>query len=170
MILSILALLCLFIAIALLVILSIIDLKTLLLPNVYNAALAASGVAFHAFTMFSHLLFENIIIGAVIGGGFLYLIRFVSNRIYNQDTLGLGDVKLLAAGGVWLGPEMIFTALVVGALAGVAHGVFIIIYDRIKTGKFHSITTFSIPAGPGFAVGIFIAGLVMYTPFVQSLF
>ena len=163
------ALLCLPLAITLLITLSVIDLKIKLLPNVYNAALAACGIVFHSLTSFAYAGPLDMLMGVVIGAGLLYGIRFVANWHYNQDTLGLGDVKLLAAAGVWLGADMILYALVLGALAGIAHALCVLIYDRIKTGKFHNLSTFSIPAGPGFAVGIFIGGLVMYAPFVQSL-
>ncbi len=167
---DILALLCLLAAPVLLIVLSVIDLRIRLLPNVYNAALALCALLFHGLTGFVYLSPEDMILGAVIGAGLLYAIRFIANRLYNQDTLGLGDVKLLGAAGLWLGPEMILSALVMGALAGLAHGFAVMAYTWFKTKKMERVSTFSIPAGPGFAVGIFLAGLAKYAQFVESLF
>lgn len=168
--LSILALLCLPAAIGVLVVLSVIDLKIGLLPNVYNGLLAVIGVAFHALAQFSILSPFDMLIGAAMGAGFLYAVRLVANKCYDDDALGLGDVKLLGAAGLWLGPDGVLIALITGALAGLAHGLIVILYDRVKTGQFHSLARFSIPAGPGFAVGIFIAGAMVFTPFVLEVF
>lgn len=167
---EILALICLLAAPVLLVVLSVIDLRVRLLPNVYNAALALCALLFHGLTGFAYLSPAEMMIGAAIGAGLLYGIRLIANRLYNQDTLGLGDVKLMGAAGLWLGPEMILSALIIGALAGVAHGIGVMLYGWIKTKKKTPLASFSIPAGPGFAVGIFLAGLAKYAPFVESLF
>ncbi len=167
--LNILALLCLLSAPVLLILLSVIDLRVRLLPNIYNAALAAAGILFHLFTQFHFLAPLSMFIGAVIGAGLLYAIRFVANRLYNQDTLGLGDVKLMGAAGLWLGPDMILKALVIGALAGVVHGVGMMIYARFKTKASEKLSTFAVPAGPGFCVGIFVAGAVLYWPFIEGI-
>ncbi|MGB0719038.1 MAG: prepilin peptidase [Bdellovibrionales bacterium] len=162
--------LCLLFASALLLTLAIIDLRVWLLPNVYNAALAVIGLCFHAITQFAIVSPLNMAAGAMLGGGLLYAIRFVANRIYNQDTLGLGDVKLLAAAGIWLGPQDVLFALTLGAMSGVLHGIGFVAYQYIKTKHIISLSHLSIPAGPGFCLGIFIAGVVKFAPFVQSLF
>lgn len=164
------AFLCLMAGLILLIVLSVIDLKISLLPNVYNAALAICGVGFHACTAFYWLSPTDIVIGALIGGGLLWGIRIVSNHLYKQDTLGLGDVKLLAAGGCWLGPHGVLLAITVGAFAGVLHGAGVIAYKKIKAQGTGKLSHFGIPAGPGFAVGIVIAAAYQFWPFVDQLF
>ena len=76
---------CLVSGLGLLIILSVIDLKIGLLPNVYNLAFAICGVLFHALLGFSLLSIEGMAFGALIGGGMLWAIRFVANRLYNQE-------------------------------------------------------------------------------------
>ena len=170
MILEIFALSCLVSGLGLLIILSIIDLKIGLLPNVYNASLAVCGLAFHALTSFSWLIATDMLLGAFIGGGMLWGIRFVANRIYKQDTLGLGDVKLLAAGGIWLGPQGILLAITTGAFAGILHSGIVLGYKKIRAQDTGKLSHFSIPAGPGFAAGILIAAIYQFWPFISGVF
>lgn len=156
-------------AIALLVALSAIDLKEGILPNEMVLGLAATGLVFHTSQMFAHMEMVDMGLGIFIGGGILYVIRSVSNYFHQDDTLGLGDVKLMAAGGVWLGAEGILFALSLGALAGFVHGAIVAIIAMRKAGVRVSITKFSIPAGPGFAAGLFLTALYLYTP-LKDLF
>jgi leader peptidase (prepilin peptidase)/N-methyltransferase len=57
--------------------------------------------------------------GAVIGGGTLLLVRATYFRLRGIEGLGLGDVKLAAAAGAWLGPAALAPACLVAALAGI---------------------------------------------------
>lgn len=157
---------CLIGAAGLLLTLSVIDLKTWLLPNPYVLAFAILGVVFHTLHEFYYLGPDEMVIGALAGGGILYAIRFLGNRYYGQDTLGLGDVKLLAAAGLWLGFDGVMAAITAGAIAGVLHGLGVAVWTSVKTKQRISVSNLMIPAGPGFAVGIVIAGIW----FFQDLF
>jgi len=158
------------VAIGLLVILSAIDLKTRLLPDFYNISFAFCAACFHAMTAFSILSFDDVVTGALIGGGFLYAVRFVANSIYKQDTLGLGDVKLLFGGGLWLGPQGVLLAITLGGIAGLIHGLTVLGIQKLKGHNTESLSHFSIPAGPGFAVGILAAGVFIYKDFMIGVF
>jgi leader peptidase (prepilin peptidase)/N-methyltransferase len=158
------------IAMGLLVTLSIIDLKHGILPDKLNLALGVCGAAFHFTTGF---VFENpqgMIMGALIGGGFLYVIRFFADRFYRPDSLGLGDVKLLMAAGVWLGPEDILIAIIAGGVAGVVHGIGIAAYRKFKTAAPLNLNNLSLPAGPGFVAGIIIAAALKFYDLPAILF
>ncbi len=164
----VLALLCLIVAVWLLVWLSIVDLRDWLLPNELVLGLAATGIVFH-FLFFGAVLSPvGMLLGALTGGGALYLIRAVSNFIYKRDTMGLGDVKLLAAGGLWVGPYHIMIGLAAGALAGIVIGlVFLLLPHKhpedIAPQEGDGLMKTSVPAGPGFAVGIAVAiGWMLY--------
>ena len=150
--------------------LAIIDLKTRLLPNVWVGAFALSGLAFHALTQMQFISWQSAVIGILLGGGLLLLIRAAGNFYYKQDTLGLGDVKLMAAAGLWLGQEYILLALVCGALAGLVHGFAMMIAHRIKHQEAAQLSTFSLPAGPGFIVGIVIGALAKFGGLDHLLF
>lgn len=164
-----LALLCMITAVALLVILSVIDLRIRLLPNKYVLPFAICGVAFHLLTFGDYLRPLDIIAGAALGFGLLYLIRAAANYHYGMDALGLGDVKLMGAAGLWLGVEGVLFALTAGAFAGLLHGIAYGIYIARRDGTALNLHRLAIPAGPGFAAGIVIAGAFIFHPFFRDL-
>ena len=149
-------------ATALLYILSAIDLEEGLLPNQHVMALAMCGALFHLSTAWHYLSIEEIALGAFIGAGFLYLIRGAANALYKQDTLGLGDVKLLGAAGIWLGPYYVLLALTAGAFMGLLHGAVLAATKKYKTGVMPELASLSLPAGPGFAAGMIVAGIIQF--------
>lgn len=166
---NIAAALCMTAALIILLILSIIDLKTRLLPNKLVGSFAALGIAFHIISAGHILSIGQILIGGMTGFGSLYLIRVVANRIYAQDALGLGDVKLLGAAGLWLGPEGVMIAMSAGAFAAVLHGVGVAMRAALKHKTKPDFVHLQIPAGPGFAVGIVIAAVAIFSDFFREL-
>ena len=152
----------------LLLALSIIDLKHWILPDELNLALALSGVAFHMLTAYRFMDIQDMLLGAALGAGLLYTIRFFANRHYGRDTLGLGDVKLLGAAGLWLGLEGTLMAIMLGAFAGLVHGIVYALYIARKNKSAFSISQLMIPAGPGFAVGIFLSGCFIFADYLKD--
>ena len=67
--------------------------------------------------------FTACLAGMATGGGILWLIGWVGSRVYGRDAMGFGDVKLLAAGGGFLGPGGVLWALMIGSLAASVVGV-----------------------------------------------
>ncbi len=61
--------------------------------------------------------------GAVLAGGAFYLLRAVYFRLREVEGLGLGDVKLAAVAGAWLGPEPLAMACLFAALGGLIAGL-----------------------------------------------
>jgi len=146
-------------AVLCLVALSVIDLRKGILPNKIVFTLALSGIAYHSLNYYTLLPPELMLTGAFVGGGFLYAVRLLAIRLYGPNALGLGDVKLLAAGGIWLGPHYALNAIIIGALAGLAHGLILAGIYKVKKQDF-KLATLSVRAGPGFAFGI-ICGFIM---------
>lgn len=151
-----------------LITLSIIDLRVWLLPNWLNLVLAVLGVGFHITTSFEILQPQDLVFGALLGSGTLYIIRFFGNMYYKQDTLGLGDVKLLGAAGCWLGPEGVVIAMTLGAFAGLLHGVGVALTRAVKEKTKPNLNRLMIPAGPGFCVGILAACIWKFYPYLMG--
>ncbi len=166
---TILTIACILLTLFTLMRLSIIDLKVRLLPNTYVATFFLCGIFFHVLTKSSFTLPLSSFAGMIAGGGLLLIVRAIANRIYKKDTLGLGDVKLMGAGGVWLGIEDIFLAISIGAFIGLLHGLIYKIHHTRKTGKTIDLSTLSIPAGPGFIAGILIVGIIKFQTLPQLL-
>ncbi len=141
--------------------LAIIDLKYFLLPNKYVFPFGLCGLAFNIVAFKSLAHGPDLIIAACLGGALLYTVRYAANNYYKEDTLGLGDVKLIVASGLWLGTEFVFLAISLGAFAGILHGLAIAFYRKLK-GEVVSLGQLSLPAGPGFIIGILIASIFRF--------
>lgn len=159
---DILTIVCVTLAVIVLLWLAVIDLKLWILPDELVALLAVLAIPFHIATGWDYGDVTFFLTGALAGGGALWLIRAIANFIYGVEALGLGDVKLLAAAGLWLGPEAVFMALSAGAFCGVLHALAIICTKKIQTGQWQSMRRMALPAGPGFIAGILLTGLWMY--------
>jgi leader peptidase (prepilin peptidase)/N-methyltransferase len=150
------AVICAVFALLFLVWMGWIDLKLWILPNELVFALGLLALPFHIAIDWAHGGVLFFIMGAVIGGGALWLIRYISGKIYGFETLGLGDVKLMIAVGLWLGPENVLMAMSLGALCGVAHAGVLAYKNKI------SLSRMMLPAGPGFIAGTIIIVLWTY--------
>ncbi len=167
--LEIIALLSLIGSLLVLYILSVIDLRDRLLPNELVMGFMCLGLIFHLSTLMHYTGFTDMALGALIGGGILFLIRGVANAFYKEDTLGLGDIKLLGAAGIWLGPEAILIAMTIGAFLGFLHGMMVALRTVSNSKVGMDLTKLAIPAGPGFALGIVITGALYFRDIFQVL-
>ncbi|MBC7476486.1 MAG: prepilin peptidase, partial [Pseudorhodobacter sp.] len=95
---------------------TIIDLKTLRIPDILSLPLLVLGLVFAGFAAAPE--FAGRLIGA--GAGFLVLGLFgeLFFRLRRREGLGLGDAKLFGAAGAWLGCQALPRVLLVGALGG----------------------------------------------------
>ncbi len=131
--------------------LSAIDLKTLRLPDVLTLPLIIAGLAVTYALGIDDVLWR--LAAAVAGAALLYVVAEIFRRARGVDALGLGDVKLFAAAGAWVGfdglPSVLLlssaSALLVAALTVAVGGTI----DR----------TTRIPFGPFLAGGFWLAWL-----------
>ncbi len=71
--------------------------------------------------------FGNALIGAALGSGILYGIGWVYLKLRKVEGMGLGDVKLMAMAGAFLGPAMTAFVLCTASLLGGVYGIFILL-------------------------------------------
>jgi leader peptidase (prepilin peptidase) / N-methyltransferase len=93
------------------------------------------------------------LLGALINGAAFWSLRWIMTRVKGREAMGFGDVKLVAVGGLWLGPwalPYIMALSGILTLAGVGLAALIL---RKPTWQGE------IPLGPGIAVGILAAYL-----------
>jgi len=62
-------------------------------------------------------------LGAAAGGGGLFLVAFLYEKIAGHEGMGLGDVKMLAMIGAFLGPGGVLVSVLLGSLAGSLVGI-----------------------------------------------
>lgn len=144
-----------------LVALAVTDVRHYILPDRLNALLAVLFVVFHMSTRWEFLTIQDAVMGAVMGGGFLLIIRAAAHRFYDEDALGLGDVKLMAAAGLGLGLPGVLLALSLGAGLGVLHGVALYLRQKRRGGD-ASFARVNVPAGLGLCIGIAIVMLISF--------
>lgn len=157
---EILAISCAVLAFIALIWMGWIDLKLWILPNELVFLYALTALPFHFAIDWVYGGWLLFVVGALIGGTTLLMIREAANRFYGMETLGLGDIKLMSAAGLWLGPQGILLALSVGAFCGVFHAVILAVTKK------QSLKRMMLPAGPGFIAGIILVTLWTYRDLV----
>ena len=131
---------------------SAIDLETFLLPDPLTLGLLAAGLIYAGLTGFPNLL--DAALAAAVGFMALAGISGLYCLVRGRSGLGLGDAKLLAAGGAWVGLHGLAPAVGIGALATLA---VVLSVAWIKGRSVDGST--AVPFGPGLAVGIYAAAL-----------
>jgi leader peptidase (prepilin peptidase)/N-methyltransferase len=133
-----------------LIVLFAIDLEHHLLPNAITLPGIVVGFVFSFFTEPGWL---GSLIGILVGGGILYATAEAYYRVRGEEGLGMGDVKMLAMVGAFLGWQLTFMTLMLASLAGSVIGGTIILLQRggMKT---------ALPFGTFLAVGAALAATV----------
>ena len=101
--------------------LAMIDWRSWRLPDAITLPLLLAGLA-ATWWLEPDQLTEHALGSGVAWAG-LWSLREVYRRVRGREGLGLGDVKLLAAGGAWVGLSALPFVLLGGALAGLAMAV-----------------------------------------------
>ena len=159
---------------ATLIALIFIDAENMILPDVINFPLLGFALLvrliypiFFGNTYFSDLshspltLLNNLplwlvsligaIAGALVGGGSLWLIGFIWEKLRGVEAMGFGDVKMMFAVGALLGWRLTFLTLFLGAFSGAIIGVVLISMQKDKNMQTQ------IPFGIFLGIGSFFA-------------
>ncbi|HLE26340.1 MAG TPA: prepilin peptidase [Thermodesulfobacteriota bacterium] len=81
------------------------------------------------------------ILGIILGGGILYFIGFIYEAIKKREGMGMGDVKLLAMIGAFIGWKGVIFVAFLSSLFGVLVGIPIIFFKK-------GDLKYAIPYGP----------------------
>jgi leader peptidase (prepilin peptidase)/N-methyltransferase len=160
-----------------LVVVTFIDLEHMIIPNVITIPGIVIGIAYgvirtdwsnlttlltdsnaHAHRIVSIIgnqpVFDSIF-GAILGGGLLYLIAVLYLTLRKREGMGMGDVKLLAMIGAFLGWKSIIYVTLISSVLGTIVGLAIIAYKR-------GDIRYALPFGPflslAAALYLFISG------------
>jgi len=135
---------------SMLVALFAIDLEHQLLPN----AITLPGVVVgFAFSFVNDPGWLASLIGIVAGGGSLFAIAEVYYRVRREEGLGMGDVKMLAMIGAFLGWKLALFTLMMASVAGSVVGLVLIVSRR-------GGMKYALPFGTFLALGTAVAGSV----------
>lgn len=128
-----------------------IDARTQRIPDALNVFLALLGL------VFAHLeqRWLEALLGAGVGYGMIWGVNALYRAAKGRDGVGMGDAKLLAAGGVWVGWFGVpFVVLIASSLA-----IAVIAFRRLQGHRIAA--TDRIAFGPALALGVFAAALAI---------
>lgn len=126
---------------------AIIDLRTYRIPDLLSLPLIAGGFAVAFWLPRLPILYH--LIGAAAGYAMFALIGGWYFRRTGSEGLGLGDAKLFAAAGAWLGWQALPMVLLIAALGGLAFSYLMNAHDRSA----------AIAFGPWLAFGFWVLWL-----------
>ena len=154
-------LICLMVLAAGLTWLSVVDLRTGYLPDPIQAVLAMAGLGIALYGSPIGVGWGAALAGAGLNGGVFWGLRWLVTRMKGREAMGLGDVKLVVVGGLWLGPVALPYIMAAGGLLTLL-GV-----GAVSLIKRRAMWRGEMPLGPGLAAGIlamFIAALTHVSP------
>jgi len=135
---------------AILILLAMIDIKEMLLPDSITLPGLSMGVILSYYFPSLHAemarwagLWESVK-GALVGAGAIWLIRVVGGRIFRKEAMGLGDVKMMAMVGAFIGMwKVLLVIFILAPILGSVVGLIL----KFRYGQE------IIPYGPFLAIG-----------------
>ncbi len=134
----------------------VIDYRLQIIPNRLNLTMAEIGMVIAFLYGISNVAITiDMVLGMLVGAGIFFLITAIGALIYGKEALGLGDVKLMGALGLYFGFSNIIIIAMISFLIGAIIGI-ILIAGKIKKSDEY------IPFGPFIVIATFIS---MFVPF-----
>ncbi len=141
-----------FIFVCILIICSFIDMRFKIIPDKISLPMIA--VSPVVALVHPELDLISSLLGVVLGAGIIYAIAWTYYILRRQEGIGMGDAKLLAGIGGWLGYQSILPSIFYASILGTIAGIGVCIYKRSLSLKAE------IPFGPFLAIGSLIFFLI----------
>lgn len=140
--------------------LAYIDWNTFRLPDHVTLPLIVTGVMFNIISELGFTTTSSSLIGLTVGYGFLWALNASYRVIKGRNGIGMGDAKLLAALGAWLGWAALPNILLIASFIGVIGGLARLKFKEQKLNQ-------PFPFGPFLS----IAGIIelLWPQFIQNL-
>ena len=140
-----------------------IDYRLQIIPNRLNLTMFEIGLLIAFIYGWSNIAITiNMLLGMLAGGGIFLLITLIGGAIYGKEAMGLGDVKLMGALGLFFGLSNIVIISLVSFLVGAILSVFLLVTKIKKTDEY-------IPFGPFIVIATIISILVPYNVILSVL-
>jgi leader peptidase (prepilin peptidase)/N-methyltransferase len=99
------------------------------------------------------------LLGALVGGGFLWLVGWAWERMRGVEAMGLGDVKMMFMVGAYLGWPLTLLTIFVGVLTGSVAGVAVMLGRKER--DMQMMLPFGIFLGVGSLVSLFFGAAII---------
>jgi len=93
------------------------------------------------------------LLGALVGGGSLWMVRWLYFRVKGVEGMGLGDVKMMLMVGVFLGWQLTLLTIFIGSLIGSIIGILII---KLRGGNMKMEIPFGVFLGPAGVIALLV--------------
>ena len=103
--------------------LAYIDWRTFRLPNAITFPLIFLGIAFNSISDLRLTTPSAALLGALLGYASLWTLNAGYHLMKNRNGIGMGDAKLLAALGAWLGWGALPSVLLIASVTGIVGGL-----------------------------------------------
>ena len=128
-----------FIFIAALIVITFIDFEHKIIPDVISLPGILYGLLLSL--VWTRITFLDSLLGVLLGGGSLLLVAGLYYLLTKEEGMGLGDVKLLAMMGAFLGWKSILFIIMIGSFTGAVIGIAVMLIKRKDR-------RYAIPFGP----------------------
>ena len=103
--------------------LAYVDLRTFRLPNAITFPMIFLGLIFNFYSTAKLTNFSDAVTGSVLGYVCIWGLNDIYWRFKKQHAIGMGDAKLLAALGAWLGLSAMVNILFFASIGGMIGGL-----------------------------------------------
>lgn len=133
----------------------IIDYKYQIIPNRITLTMFEIGIIIAFLYGFSNVAITiDMLIGMLIGGGMFLIITLIGTIFYGKEAMGMGDIKLMGALGLYFGISNIVVISLMSFLLGAIISLIRLIFKNKKINQY-------VPFGPFIVTSTFIC---MYVP------
>ena len=141
----------------------VIDYRLQIIPNRLNLTMFEIGliIAF-VYGMSNVAITIDMLLGMLVGGGIFFAITAIGGILYGKEAMGLGDVKLMGALGLYFGVSNIIVISLMSFLIGAIIGVILIVTKIKKSDEY-------IPFGPFIVISTFICMVVPFGTILNIL-
>lgn len=132
-----------------LLVISFIDLQHQIIPDIISLPGALLGLLLAIFKVNQPVTWLDSLIGLTGGAAFFYGVAFLFKRLRKKEGMGLGDVKLLAMIGAWMGWQPLLYVILIASLSGTLIGGGTLLLRRKGFNE-------RIPFGPFLVIGALV--------------
>ena len=139
----------------------VIDFKKQIIPNRLNLTMFEIGIVIAFLYGISNIAITiDMLLGMLVGCVIFLVITLIGGLFYGKEAMGLGDIKFIAALGLYFGLANITTISIIAFLLGAISGIILLITKRKKGNEY-------MPFGPFIVIAAFIN---IFIPFETLLY
>jgi len=140
---------------------AVIDFKNSIIPNRLLLTMAETGLLLTFVYGISDInLAMNMLLGMVVGTVIFGILTLLGRLVSGKEAMGMGDVKLVAALGLFFGASNILAISIISFLLGAIISIILVLSKKRKIDDY-------IPFGPFIVIASYIA---IFVPFSAILF